>query len=126
MEFYTAIKLIHIATAIASILGFILRGFLIFNSANITRPKMVNIIARINDSILLISAIVLVFFTAYYPVTTNWINAKILLLLLYIILGTIALNRGKTKNVRFTAWILAILTYIYIMMVAITKTTIAI
>ncbi len=64
----------------------------------------VKIIPHINDTVLLVSAIILVVLSLQYPITTAWINAKIIALLIYIILGTIALKRGKTMRIRVIAW----------------------
>ena len=50
-----------------------------------------------------------------------WIAAKIIGLFAYIALGMVALRFGRTKAVRATAWIAAMLTFGYIVSVAVTK-----
>ncbi len=76
---------------------------------------------HINDTILLLSAISLVIVTSQYPGLVIWINAKIAALLIYIILGTVALKRGETKLIRIISGVLALLTFSYIGMVALSK-----
>ena len=121
MNIYTIIKLIHIITAFISIAGFFIRGIWMIQSSSILQQRWVKIAPHINDSLLLLSAILLVFITAQYPGPANWVNAKIFALVIYIVFGTIALKPGKTKGIRILSWCLALITYAYIMMVALNK-----
>ena len=73
---------------------------------------------HVNDTILLVSAIMLVLLSAQYPITTAWINAKIIALFAYIILGAVALKHGRTMTVRILSWCAAIFVFIYIVVVA--------
>ncbi len=90
-------------------------------SSSMLQQRWVKIAPHINDTILLFSAIVLVVISSQYPGAIGWINAKIVALIFYIILGTIALKRGKTKTVRIAAWCSAILVFAYILAVAASK-----
>ena len=119
---YEFTKVINITTALLSISGFILRGVWMLNSSSLLQNRWVKIVPHINDTILLVAAIILVILTAQYPGPTTWINIKIIALIIYILLGTIALKRGKTKPMRITAWVLAILIFIYMFEVVISKT----
>ncbi|MGH1537958.1 MAG: SirB2 family protein [Gammaproteobacteria bacterium] len=121
MSLYETIKFIHAVTALLSISGFVLRGFWMMQGSAKLQRRWVNIVPHINDTILLVSAIILVIVSTQYPIYTAWINAKIIALLIYIILGTIALKRGKTKIIRVFSWCLAILVFAYIVFVANTK-----
>ena len=122
MPAYEVIKSIHIVTAILSISGFILRGIWMMKSSYALQNMWVKILPHINDTILLVSAIALSILSTQYPGTTLWINVKIVALIVYIVLGTIALKRGPTLKIRIVAWCLAILVFIYILAVANTKT----
>jgi len=82
--------------------------------------KIVKILPHIIDTALLTSAIYLAFNINQYPFVDGWLTAKLLALLAYIGLGIIALGRGKTKRIRLVALILAILTFSYIVSVAMT------
>ena len=121
MSAYFVLKYIHIATVIISIAGFLVRGIWMMQSSPMLQQRWVKIVPHINDTILLISAIALVVITAQYPGPLAWINAKIIALVLYIVLGIIALKPSRPKSVRITAWCLAILTFAYIVMVALSK-----
>lgn len=121
MSVYFALKYIHIATVIISIAGFLLRGVWMMQSSPMLQQRWVKIAPHINDTILLISAIALVVITAQYPGPLAWVNAKIIALVVYIALGFVALKPGRAKSVRITAWCLAVLTFAYIVMVALSK-----
>jgi uncharacterized membrane protein SirB2 len=53
-----------------------------------------------------------------YPLVHGWLTAKLFALIAYIVLGTLALKRGKTKAQRVTAWIAALLVFGYMLAVA--------
>lgn len=126
MSSYTILKIIHIATAFISIVGFFIRGIWMMQSSSRLNSRWVKIAPHINDTFLLLSAIALVFITSQYPGPATWINAKIIALVLYIVLGTIALKRGKTMGIRVISWCLALLTFAYIFTVAFSKSALPI
>ncbi|MBJ7313487.1 SirB2 family protein [Rugamonas sp. CCM 8940] len=64
------------------------------------------------------SAVTLAVTSAQYPLAQGWLSAKVVALLLYIVLGTIALKRGKTRAVRATAFAAALACFGYIVAVS--------
>jgi uncharacterized membrane protein SirB2 len=50
-----------------------------------------------------------------------WLTAKIVALVAYILLGSVALKYGRTKTVRAAAYAGALATFGYIVAVAVTK-----
>ena len=53
-----------------------------------------------------------------YPFVHGWLTTKVVLLVVYIVLGTYALKRGHTKRIRWMTWIAAVLVYAFIISVA--------
>jgi uncharacterized membrane protein SirB2 len=53
-----------------------------------------------------------------YPFTDGWLTAKFFGVVLYILLGTVALKQCKTKTQRIGAWIAALIVFAYIVLVA--------
>ncbi len=82
------------------------------------RRKLVRILPHIIDTILLASAIALLFRIQQYPFSHQWLTAKVVALVAYIILGTYALKRGGTKKVRIRALIGAYAVFFYMLGVA--------
>ena len=126
MTVYEVIKSTHVVTAILSISGFILRGVWMMKSSSALHNLWVNVLPHINDTILLVSAVILSVMSAQYPGSSDWLNAKIIALIVYILLGIVALKRGPTLKIRIVAWCMAILVFTYILAVANSKTVWAI
>lgn len=87
--------------------------------------KLTKVLPHIVDTLLLASAIYLVIASQMYPFVINWVTAKLLLLVVYIVLGTIALKRGRSKKTRVASFILAVMTIVGIFGIASTKPALA-
>ena len=83
--------------------------------------RWVRIAPHLVDTLLLSSALVMVIWSGQYPFVQNWLTAKVLALIVYIGLGSVALKRGKNKTVRVCAFIAALSVFAYIASVAVTK-----
>jgi uncharacterized membrane protein SirB2 len=114
------IKSIHICCVALSYSLFLLRGVWMLRDSPQLQKRWVKIAPHTVDTVLLASAITLAWQLGISPLTHSWLAAKIVALLLYIIIGTFALKRGKTKRVRFVAWITAQVVFLYIVGVAAT------
>ncbi|HEY8025043.1 MAG TPA: SirB2 family protein [Burkholderiaceae bacterium] len=120
MDYY-AIKHFHMACAASSGCLFLMRGYWMICNPILLQRRWVRIVPHLVDTMLLISATVLVILSRQYPFVEPWLTAKVAALVLYVILGTIALKKGRTKTVRVIAFIAAIAAFAYICTVAITK-----
>jgi uncharacterized membrane protein SirB2 len=56
-----------------------------------------------------------------YPFVHGWLTAKLCGLLAYILLGVMALKRGRTLAIRARYFGLALFAYLYIVSVALTR-----
>jgi len=119
---FAIIKSIHILCAAVSIIGFTLRGFLKITSPDKLAKKWIKISPHIIDTLLLLSAVILVFLTEQYPTTNTWIIAKLIALIAYIGLGMLTLKFAQSRPQILAAFIAALLCYTYIISVALTKT----
>ena len=108
MEHYLLVKNIHIATAVLSLVGFCIRGWWMFSENDLLQNRLVKTFPHVNDTILLSCAIYLSVTSTLYPFLVGWLGAKVLLLIGYILAGTIALKRGKTKQVRVVSFLLSL------------------
>lgn len=121
MSAYLLLRTVHICCAVLTLVNFSLRGYWMWTGNRLLQHKLTRIVPHIIDTLLLVTAIVLVVMSGFYPGVTSWINYKLVLLFLYIGLGTVALNRGSTVVQRRTAFVLALLTVSSIFAVAFTK-----
>jgi uncharacterized membrane protein SirB2 len=115
------LKLVHVACAIASICGFALRGTLMLLDSPLLATRFARIAPHVVDTVLLASALWLTVLIGQYPFVQGWLTAKVLALIVYIALGTLALKRGRSKPVRATAFALALAAAAYIVSVALSR-----
>ena len=117
---YLLLKSIHISAVFLSGTLFFIRGRWMLRGSLRLQQTWVKVVPHIIDTVLLVSAIALALRIHQYPLTHNWLTAKVLGLLLYIALGMIALKRGRSRQVRLIAWLAALLVFLYIVAVAVT------
>jgi uncharacterized membrane protein SirB2 len=114
------LKSIHLTSVTLSYSLFFLRGGWMLRDSLLAQARWVRYARDIIDSTLLLSAIALAWQLGYSPLEQPWLAAKIIALLAYIVIGSVALKRGKTKRIRLLAWLLAQGVFIYIVGVAVT------
>jgi uncharacterized membrane protein SirB2 len=117
---FAAIKHIHMGAAALSISLFIVRGGWMLWSPQRLRQPWVKVLPHVIDTALLAAALWLAWQLGAAAMR-SWLAAKVVGLLVYIVLGTIALKRGRTRRTRIAAFVAAIATFGYIVMVALTK-----
>ena len=118
---YSALKHLHLLTVAITLALFLLRGFWMLTDSPRLQARWLRIVPHTNDTVLLAAAIGMLVVGGLNPLRQPWILAKIVGLLAYIGLGTVALKRGKTKAIRVAALIAALAVVAWIITVALTK-----
>lgn len=118
---FTVLKMIHVTTAAVSYTLFMVRGIWMINGSPRLNERWARIVPHVNDTVLLAAAIWMTILTRQYPGTHAWLTAKLVALVVYIGLGTVALKRGKTRRTRIAAWFVAQAAFFYIVAVALTR-----
>ncbi|MAT64327.1 MAG: regulator SirB [Gammaproteobacteria bacterium] len=121
MPDYTAIKILHVATVIISGGGFALRLALMLWREAWLGLRPVKVLPHINDTLLLVSGIALAVLSRQYPLAQDWLTAKLIALVVYILLGMLALKPRFAKPVRLGFGALALLVFAYIVSVALAR-----
>lgn len=121
MQTYQAIKHLHMSCAAFSVSFFILRFIWMLRGSNMLQQHWVRIVPHGVDTILLASALMMVYWSGQIPFQQAWLGAKVLALFAYIVLGSIALKRGKTVQGRAFAFGAALLVFGYIVAVALSR-----
>ena len=119
--YYLWLKNLHITCAVLSFAGFLLRGWWMARESPWLKHPLTRILPHVNDTLLLIAGVGLALALHQYPIAQSWLSAKLGALLLYIVLGSVALKRGHTLRVRLLALAGAILTFGYMVAVAVTR-----
>ena len=118
LEFYPQIKAVHIAAVIASGLLFLVRGGAVQFGASWALAAPLRYLSYTIDTVLLTAALMLATIIHQFPFLQGWLTAKVLLLVVYVVLGSFALKRGRTRVVRTSCWVAALLVYLFIVSIA--------
>jgi uncharacterized membrane protein SirB2 len=118
IEYYFPLRHVHIACAILSISLFALRGALMLAESPWQRNLVLRYLPHAVDTVLLTSALMLTTIIHQYPFVNGWLTTKVLLLVAYVVLGSIALKRGRTKRMRMAALAGALLSVAFLVSVA--------
>jgi uncharacterized membrane protein SirB2 len=118
IEFYRPLRHLHIGCAVLSIALFVLRGALMLADSPWQRHLVLRYLPHAVDTVLLMSALVLTTVVRQYPFANGWLTAKVVLLTVYVGLGSIALRRGRTRRVRIVALAGALLAVAFLVSVA--------
>ena len=118
IEFYPQIKWVHVAAVLASGSLFALRGAALMAGARWPMVAPLRYLSYAIDTVLLTAALMLVTILHQYPFVQSWLTAKVLLLIVYVVLGSYALKRGRTRAVRITCWLVALAIFAFIISIA--------
>lgn len=106
------------AAAAVSLFLFLLRGFWMIAESPRLGSRFARVVPHVVDTVLLASAVALAVSIRQYPFVHQWLTAKVLALVAYILLGTIALKRGGTRGLRIVAFIAAVAVFLWIVQTA--------
>ncbi|MGZ8156113.1 MAG: SirB2 family protein [Burkholderiales bacterium] len=118
---YSTLKMLHVGAVVTSYSLFVLRGVWMIRDSALLQAGWVKVLPHVVDTVLLASAVALAFFIRQYPFVADWLTAKVIALMIYIALGTVALKRARSKRTRIAAWIAAQAVFLYIVTVAVTR-----
>ena len=120
---YLTLKYLHTSSALASLALFVTRGTWMMATRERLQQRWVKVMPHVVDTVLLVSAIALVWQLGGLETlrAQSWLIAKIVALLAYIVLGSVALKHGRTQRIRVAAFFAAIAVFGYIVSVAVAK-----
>jgi len=124
---YATLKLIHVSAVTLSFCGFAARGLGVLCGAGWVRHRLTRVLPHVVDTVLLVSALGMLWILRLSPWATPWLRAKIVGLILYIALGVLALRRApsgraaRSQAMQLIAWVAALVVFGYIVSVALTK-----
>ncbi|MCX7150523.1 MAG: SirB2 family protein [Rhodocyclales bacterium] len=118
---YILVKYVHVVSVVLSVTGFFLRGLLIIRASPLMNARWIKVLPHINDTILLIAALSLAVMSEQYPFVVGWVTAKVLGVIAYIILGSLALRAGSTRPMRIVCWLAALVVFGWIVSVALMR-----
>lgn len=115
---YFHVKQVHVYSVHLSFLLFLARGAWTLAGRDLPRSALLRALPHAVDTVLLTSALWLTTIIQQYPFREPWLTVKLLLLLLYIVLGSFALRRARTPRGRAVAFTAAVGTFLFLYSVA--------
>ena len=119
MTMLTFLKPLHIVFAIVSVCGFMVRGYWMMRGSPRLHHPWVRIAPHAVDTLLLLTGVAMIFAFELYPTEQAWLATKLVAVIVYIVLGSIALKHGRTRTSRAIAFMAAIGVFVYIVVVAV-------
>ena len=118
VEFYPSIKQGHVALVSASGALFAARGAAVLAGQGWPMRALWRRLSVVIDTLLLTAGVTLWTLLALNPLRDTWLGTKLVLLLVYIVLGSLALKRGRTQAVRILGYAAALATFGFMVGVA--------
>jgi len=115
---YLPIRLAHVICVCCSGGLFALRGALAVARVPWANHPALRWLSYTVDTCLLIAALMLVTIVHQYPFVNGWLTMKVLLLVPYVALGWYALHRARTQAAQISAYLSALLVFLFIASVA--------
>ncbi|MYL23428.1 regulator SirB [Halomonas alkaliantarctica] len=115
------LKHLHISMAYLSLLFFIVRAVWAVRETPMLQARWVKVVPHVIDTALLTFGVLLAITLNFWPLP-GWLSAKLVALILYIALGTMAIKRAKTPAMRAGFALAAVVVFIYMLGAAIQRT----
>src|SRR5690606_13771427 len=111
IEFYPQIKMVHIFLALGSGAIFALRGAGVLANMRWPHWLVVRWISYAVDTSLLTAALMLLTILPGAMFSNGWLTAKLVLLVVYIVLGVFAIKRARTRAAKAVCYVAALATF---------------
>lgn len=111
IEFYPQIRHVHILMAILSGSVFMLRGLFALTGARWPHAAPVRYLSYAIDTTLLTAALMLFTILPGAVFANGWLAVKVVLVVVYVILGVLAMRRGRTHGIRRGCYVAALLVF---------------
>jgi uncharacterized membrane protein SirB2 len=118
IEFYPQIRLLHITCVVLSGALFFLRGAGVLAGMHWPMRLPVRLASYSIDTALLTAALMLVTMLPGAVFANGWLTTKLMLLVVYIVLGSLALKRARTPRLGLLCFIAAAATYLFMFSIA--------
>lgn len=118
---YPQMRMVHVVCVATSISLFVARGAWILLSGR-RLWRWLRVVPHIVDTLLLASGLTLAFLIQQYPFyNSDWLTAKVIGLVVYIGLGITLFRGPRSRTVRATTGLMALIVFAYIVSVALSK-----
>lgn len=118
MDHYVFIKACHVGLAMLSGAVFMGRGLGVLMGSSMPLNKPLRVTSMVIDSALLLAALLMLAALSLNPFAVGWLQVKIALVLVYIVLGVVTMRLARSTPVRAVAYGATLLCYVMIFSIA--------
>jgi uncharacterized membrane protein SirB2 len=118
IEFYPQIKLVHVAAVLASGGLFLVRAIASLLRQAWPMAAPVRYLSYSIDTVLLTSALMLMSVLQQFPGVHSWLTVKVILVVIYIVLGSFALKRARAHRARLAFTVAAVAVFALVVSIA--------
>jgi len=118
IEYYLQIKAVHVATVLASGALFAVRGALVLAGVRWAMAAPLRYLSYSIDTVLLTAAMMMLTALKLNPFVLPWLVTKLVLLVVYVVLGSLALKRARSPRARALFYAAALATFAFMYSVA--------
>jgi uncharacterized membrane protein SirB2 len=112
LAYYAQVKWVHVAAVLSSGVLFFLRGLLLqLGASRIAMFAPLRSLSYGIDTVLLTAALMLATMLPAGMFANGWLWTKLLLLPVYVVLGSLALRRARTPGLRLACFLAALAVY---------------
>jgi uncharacterized membrane protein SirB2 len=118
LQHYLQIKQAHVALILISGGLFAARGLAVLAGLRSAMAASIRYVSYGIDSALLASALLLLVILELNPLVVPWLAVKLILLVMYVVLGSLALKRARQRRDKLLAYLAALACYAFMYTVA--------
>jgi uncharacterized membrane protein SirB2 len=118
IEFYPQIKLVHVAAVLMSGGLFTIRAVAVLLEQQWAMYAPVRYLSYSIDTVLLTAALMLMTLLHQFPGLNAWLTVKVCLIVVYIVLGSFALKRARSRRARLVFSVAALLVFATVISIA--------
>lgn len=111
-EFYVTLKASHVGLAMLSGGLFALRGVSVLAGLRWAMHRWTRVTSMLIDTALLVAAVLLLVALQLNPFAIGWLQAKLVLLVAYIVFGVFALKRARSRQAKGLAFLAALASFL--------------
>jgi uncharacterized membrane protein SirB2 len=115
---WSLVKQLHVALALLTACSFCLRGYWMLARSPLLHSPWSRRLPHVIDALLLITGVGMAVALSISPHAHPWLAVKLLAVVAYVIIGSIALKRGRSYRQRVMALVASLLLLAYIFGVA--------
>jgi uncharacterized membrane protein SirB2 len=115
---WALLKQLHVLLAVLTACSFCLRGYWMLRRSPRLEAPWTRRLPHVVDALLFLTGLTMAVGLAISPVAHPWLAVKLVVIVIYVVIGSVALKRGRTYRQRVLALVLSVLALICIFALA--------